>query len=302
MRVAVKEKSENASTPPLPNSPDARCKGGCCGGCHGAETQSSPDAEDSVASEMEAPVALVTGGAVRIGAAICRQLCMAGYNLIVHYRESRDAAEALRDELVTLGAACELMPCDLARSDQVEAFVKRCWSVFGSINLVVNNASVFARHDLLESEVEDFELQWRVNALAPMLVTKAFASLCRQHDDPAVDRCVINLLDRRVATHEPGCIPYLMSKKVLDAFCSSAALELGPHVRINAVAPGPILPPPGGTISEAAGRTVLNAPCTPQNIASAVYYLSQASCVTGQRLFIDAGQHLCSIGVEDKLR
>lgn len=227
---------------------------------------------------------------------------MAGYNLLIHYRQSREAAETLREELVGLGAECELIQCDLAESDKVEAFVERCWSVFGAISLVVNNASVFNQNDLLDSEIADFEMQWRVNALAPMLVTKAFARLCRTLSDSEADPCVINLLDRRVATHEPGCIPYLMSKKVADAFTASAALELGPGVRVNAVAPGPVLPPPAGTIGEPAGRTVLSAPCTPQDIASAVLYLSQSACITGQTIFVDAGQHLYSIGVEEKLR
>ena len=100
------------------------------------------------------------------------------------------------------------------------------------------------------------------------------------------------VLDRRVATQEAGCLPYLVSKKALQAFTESAAIELAPGLTLNAVAPGAVLAPPAGTLSEAAGAAPLKAPCTPQAVAQAVCWLAANRVVTGQTLFVDAGQHL----------
>jgi NAD(P)-dependent dehydrogenase (short-subunit alcohol dehydrogenase family) len=132
--------------------------------------------------------------------------------------------------------------------------------------------------------------EFQVNCFAPMLLTQAFARVLEGRPG-----CVVNLLDRRVAGVEAGCIPYLVSKQALAAFTRNAALELAPGVRVNGVAPGPILSPPGeadDVVRELAGRTPLTYRCSPADIAAAVGFLVEQDGITGQILFVDSGQHL----------
>jgi NAD(P)-dependent dehydrogenase (short-subunit alcohol dehydrogenase family) len=110
-----------------------------------------------------------------------------------------------------------------------------------------------------------------------------------------VSGAIINVLDRRISSVAPDCLPYLLTKKALAEFTKSAALELAPEIIVNAVAPGAILPPPGGDEAiarELAGAAPLDHRCTPDDVARAVVSLLEAEGITGQTLFVDSGQHL----------
>ena len=235
--------------------------------------------------------ALVTGGAVRIGRAIVLELAARGADVVIHYRRSEDAAHALAAEVQAMGRGAWIVPADLADVQACEALMATAWRMAGGLSILVNNAAVFDRRPLAACEAGDFQNQWQINALAPMLLTQSFARRHAATGEAGVGR-VVNLLDRRVATQEAGCLPYLVSKKALQAFTESAAIELAPGLTLNAVAPGAVLPPPAGTMSEAAGAAPLKAPCTPQAVAQAVCWLAANRVVTGQTLFVDAGQHL----------
>ena len=295
----------SASKPQSQNMPDSGCGGcGCGGGCSAqtADTGESPQTEWS--AEAHAPVALVTGGALRIGAAICRTLCLAGYDVLIHCNRSIEAARVLQAEFLELGAASEVLTADLADGDQIERLMQDAWRFADRLDLVVNNASVFSRQPLESADAAEFDRQWRVNALAPILITRAYARemRVRRAGYEIGTGCVVNLLDRRVATDEAGCLAYLTSKKALAAFSRSAALELAPDVRVNGVAPGAVLPPSAGVMSETAGDAPLPVRCLPEDVARAVLYLAQSECVTGQTMYVDGGQHLQSVATVATVR
>lgn len=244
------------------------------------------------------PVVLVTGGAVRIGKAIVLELASRGCDVLIHCRRSHEAAEKLRSSLASMGRRAWVVSGTLDSPRDCESLWSACREAAGRVDVLINNASIFNRTSLVHSDVEDFENHWRVNAFAPMWLTRLLAidiaAAGRETDAPRAS--VVNLLDRRVALPEPDGLPYLTSKCALHAFTLSAALELAPAIRVNGVAPGAILPPPGrSAMPEPAGRAPLHQRCQPEDVARAVAFLTMEACITGQVLYVDAGQHLWSV-------
>ncbi len=243
--------------------------------------------------DVSGKCALVTGGAVRIGAAICERLAAAGVHVAVHCNQSRPEAEGLAKRLeADYGVRTALVQGGLDQPDQVERVMADARAGLGRIDILVNNAAVFHRESLMEMSVESLESELRVNALSPILLTQAFAA---GYDGPEGEGVVVNLLDRRVATPAAGELPYQLSKRMLAAFTELAALELAPAVRVNGVAPGPVFPPPGEGgeyLYDRGGACVTPSRCTAGDVADAVLFLLGASSTTGQVLFVDSGQHL----------
>lgn len=236
--------------------------------------------------------AMVTGGAVRIGRAICEELAGRGCVVVIHCKRSVREASELQRRLVDNGGAAHVVRGSLDTQADCERTIEEAWARTGGLDVLVNNAAMFRKQPLLEATGEEFDAMWRVNCLAPVLLTRAFA--LRRGGKPG--GVAINLLDKRVAGNETGCLPYLLSKKALEAFTRAGALELAPAIRINAVAPGAILPPPRShaSIKDLAGFVPLRLRCTPGDIARAVVFLAETDTLTGQILFVDGGQHLCA--------
>jgi len=224
--------------------------------------------------------ALVTGGAVRIGAAITKALQAEGVEVVVHYRHSRMDAEALSPFTIQ---------ADLESSEACSRLIEQA----GKLDILVNNASIFTKDTLASTTTERVQREFQVNLFAPM-------ELCRTFAAQASEGAIINLLDRRIRCHDTTCVPYSLSKKGLEELTRLAALEYAPGIRVNAVAPGPVLPPPGSpsaSARELAGAIPLDALPSPDEIAEAAVYLLKAGSVTGQVIFVDGGQHLLGNGV-----
>ena len=223
--------------------------------------------------------ALVTGGAVRIGRAISDALQAEGAEVIVHFRNSEKAAEAFWPNVIR---------ADLDDPAQCESLIDRVAEQFGNIDILVNNAAVFHRCSLLDSTQGSILKELQPNLFAPLALIRGFAQQNRQGK-------IINLLDRRITTHDTDFVPYMLSKKGLEELTKLSALELAPGITVNAVAPGAVLPPPNSksdTAWEPAGTIPLDRMPTPAEIADAVLYLLKADIITGQILFLDGGQHL----------
>ena len=247
---------------------------------------------------LRSSTALVTGGAVRIGRAICLALAERGCNVVVHYHRSAAQAKALCRELEKKSVRAFVVQGNLGSPAGCERVIREARRKAGALNILINNAAVFHK-DTIESMTEDKLLsELRVNLLAPMALTRAFACLNQEQGNREQERVlakVINLLDRRITGNDPACVPYVLSKKMLAEFTRSAALELAPRITVNGVAPGAILPPPGrgaGRVRDLAGRSPLKRQCTPEDVASAIVYLLESDAITGQTLFVDGGQHL----------
>lgn len=244
---------------------------------------------------LEEKVALVTGGAVRVGRAIVRKLANAGCDVVIHYRDSAADATALAAELQDMGRQAWLVRGDLAEEDEPETVLRAAWDMAGWIDILVNNASTYSREPLADAEAGDFDRHWRVNALAPMLLTKAFADCAGATDILPADYLghVVNILDRRISAPDAGGLPYWVSKRALASFTLGAAVELAPRIAVNGIAPGPVLAPaalsPG---SDPAGTLPLPTRCRPEDVGDAVVYLASSRSITGQILYVDSGQHL----------
>lgn len=224
--------------------------------------------------------ALVTGGAVRIGRAITEALQAAGAEVVVHYRNSGAEAERLSPFTVQ---------GDLNNIGECSRIVEES----GDLDMLINNASIFSRDRLCDAAPDRVLKEFNINLFAPMELTRAFAARNRHG-------AVINLLDRRVRCHDIECAPYSMTKRGLEELTKLSALEYAPDIRVNAVAPGPVLPPPESTADSArelAGLIPLDKLPSTEQISDAVVFLLMADSVTGQVVFVDGGQHLLGNGV-----
>jgi len=238
--------------------------------------------------ELRGKKALVTGAAVRIGEAICLALAREGAEVVIHYRRSAEEAETLKSKIEAVGGSAAVVSADFSDPGAVSEFLRDVFEKVGSLDILINNAAVFHKDGLDELTDDKLVSEFRMNLFTPMLLVSEFGRLVKRG-------AVINLLDRRIAGLDGTCMPYVLSKKALAEFTRMAALELAPGIRVNGVAPGAILPPPGkGTeyLKDHAGLVPLGDRGTVNDVADAVIGLLKNDAVTGQILFVDGGQHL----------
>lgn len=229
--------------------------------------------------EINSKRALVTGGSVRIGRAITEALMAEGAEVIVHFRNSEKEADAFRPNVIQ---------ADLSDPAQCETLIQRAADQFGPIDILINNAAVFYQTKLADAAHEVVMKELQVNLLAPLALIRGFARQTKTGK-------IINLLDRRITSHDTTCVPYMLSKKGLEELTKLAALDLAPGITVNAVAPGAVLPPPKDRDNPAweyAGTIPLGKRPSPADVAGAVLYLLKSDSVTGQTIFVDGGQNL----------
>lgn len=240
------------------------------------------------------PVALVTGAATRIGRAIALRMAAEGRDVAVHYRSSREAAESLCDAIRALGRVAEAFGADLTRTEEVARLAGEVLDRFGRVDILVNNASPFHPTPVLGTDpavlVDACDEFHAVHVRAPLQLIAAFAPGMRSRGTGRV----VNLTDAALRTPRPDFGPYQASKAALEQLTRVLGRELGPEITVNAVAPGAILPPPGGTV-EAMAETIANIPARRlgrvEEIADAVeFFAGGPSYVTGQILAVDGGR------------
>lgn len=233
------------------------------------------------------PVALVTGGAVRVGRVISLALAEAGYDLLVHYHSSAGPAEEVRDRVEALGRRCLIHGADLSDPDSPERLAEAVRDEFGRLDLLVNSAANFRSHHILDVDAEEWDRALDVNLRAPHLLTRAASGMLR-----TARGAVVNIADHM------GLKPWVryghhsVSKAALVHLTRIQARALAPEVRVNAVAPGLVLPPEGlspEALEREVDATLLKRKGTPEDVAEAVLYLARASYVTGHLLVVDGG-------------
>lgn len=233
------------------------------------------------------PVALVTGGAVRVGRAISLGLGEAGYDVLVHYRSSSGPAEEVRERLQGIGRRCVLASADLGASAAPDGLAQMLEREFGRLDLLVNSAASFESTHILETDAEEWNAILELNTRAPHLLVRALAPMLRRSGGS-----VVNIADHMGLRPWVRYGAHSVSKAALIHLSRIQARALAPEVRVNAVAPGLVLPPDhlsGEALREEVDATLLKRSGTPQDVVEAVLYLARASFVTGQLLVVDGG-------------
>ena len=245
--------------------------------------------------------ALVTGGARRLGRAMALALAGRGYDIALHFAGARDAAEKTGAEIQALGVNVGLFQADLTIESQTSRLVREASEGLGQpLNVLINNASIF-EHDTLETATRDsWDRHMESNLRAPFVLTQAFAAQAPkvgtdENEEPIARAAVINMIDQRVRKLTPEFMSYTIAKMGLWAFTQTAARALAPHVRVNAIGPGPTLQGVRQSARHFADQrraTILERGSNPEDIVAAMLYLLDAPAVTGQLICTDAGQHL----------
>jgi len=239
-------------------------------------------------------VAIVTGGAVRIGRAISLALAGEGMPVCLHYGSSQDAAEQTATEVRDAGGTVFTVQADLA--DPVaatETIFETALKAFGHVDVLINNASIFEPGTLADLTPECWERHQAINLAAPTFLCQRFASEVKQC--PAATGAIINIADWRALKPQSGHLAYTISKAGIVALTRILAQELAPKVRVNAIAPGAILPPPGAADDfeeQIASCIPLRQIGSPEEIIEAVRFLLRSDFVTGEILHVTGGQQL----------
>ena len=235
-------------------------------------------------------VALVTGGAVRVGRALSLGLAAAGYDIAVHYRSSARPAEDVVKRVQEMGRRCVLVPGDLADPDAAPAMAARLTESYGRLDLLVNNAATFDMQPLLDVDAAAWDAVMDVNVRGPHLLVRALAPLLTASRGSVVN--IVDLSAYQAWTEYPH---HAVSKAALAHLTRIQARVLAPEVRVNAVAPGAVLPPddyaPERMVALRA-QTPLQTLGTPEDVLGAVLFFAEAPFVTGQILAVDGGRLL----------
>lgn len=236
-------------------------------------------------------VALITGGAARLGRAITLALAEAGFAVAVHHRASAAAAEATAAAARALGVAAVTLRADLAEETQAAALIAGAEAALGPVGVLVNNASVFERDEWHDATRESWALHMETNLRAPFVLMQRFAAAL----PASAEGVVINLLDQRVWSLTPHFISYSLSKAGLWTLTQSMALALAPRIRVAAIGPGPALPGPRQSQAQfdrQQAAVPLGHGTTPAEVGRAALAILALPSFTGQMLALDGGQHL----------
>lgn len=234
-------------------------------------------------------IALVTGGARRVGRALVDALVQAGADVVIHHGSSPQEAQAAVQEIRALGRKAAAIQADLERPDEAASLMARAQSMLGPIDWLVNSASIFEPLDFAATTVEAWDRHFAVDLRAPFLLCQAFA---RQR--AGAPGAIVNILDWRALRPAADHFPYTIAKAGLAAMTRSLAIALAPAIRVNGLALGAVLPPADGAATaldsvpsgrwaslEEVGQTLL-------------FLLAGPDYITGSILHLDGGRHLVS--------
>nr|AIA15738.1 short chain dehydrogenase [uncultured bacterium] len=236
-------------------------------------------------------IALVTGAATRIGAAIARRLAREGFAVVIHHRSKPEEAQALAAELRETGHRAGTVQSDLADRAQRARTIAEAAAQFGPLTLLVNNASSFERDSVRDLDEKTWDLHFAVHAEAPAFLARDFAAQL----PPETAGNIINLIDNRVLDLTPAYFSYTLSKSVLWTMTRTLAQSLAPNIRVNAIGPGPAVPPPGVSAEAHARRSAelpLRGAADAEALADGVVAILNLPSMTGQMLALDGGEHL----------
>lgn len=244
--------------------------------------------------------ALVTGAATRLGRAMALYLAGRGADVAIHYNASESAAQAVADEIATMGRKAALLRADLLAEGEIAALFPRAAEALGGpLTVLINNASIFEYDNLASATRESWDRHMMSNLRAPFVLTQALAAQIPPPDmsdgELRARGLVVNMVDQRVRKLTPEFMTYSLAKSALWSFTQTAAQALAPAIRVNAIGPGPTLQGHRQSADHFARQraaTLLERGANPDDICAALGYFLDAPAVTGQLLCVDGGQHL----------
>jgi len=239
---------------------------------------------------MKGKTALITGAAQRIGKEMALHLAKQSWNLALHYNRSKKEAESLRDYLQAIYPQQEfnIFACELSDEEELELLISRVYKVCGRIDMLINNASVFDPGLLMKTDLHLYNHQMDVNLKAPFVLMRDFAKVCKKG-------LIVNFLDTRITKFSSTYAAYSLSKVALAHLTQMGALEFGPDIRVNGIAPGATLPPHNGEagyLENKAAQTPMKQPGGIQPILKSLNYICENNFLTGQILYCDGGEQL----------
>ena len=243
------------------------------------------------ATAAERPVALVTGGARRIGAAIAKDLAANGFAVAIHCNGSRDEADRLSAAIRDGGGEAAVFQADMTAMDAVEQLIPSVARAVGPVALLVNNASIFEDDRATDFEWDVWDRHFAVHLKAPAMLARQMAAALPE----GAEGLVVNVIDQRVWRLTPNFFSYTLSKSALWTATRTMAQALAPRIRVNAIGPGPTLMNERQNARDfqrqVDGLLLERGPDLAE-FGATIRYLWQAKSVTGQMIALDGGQHL----------
>lgn len=251
--------------------------------------------------KIQGKTALITGGAHRVGKALTMMLAQAGANVVVNYNSSADEASKTVDEAKALGVDALAIQCDVSDYHSVQKMCQQIEDHFAGVDIIINAASLFGKTSFPSDKPDAIEMWQRVtrisidgafyvcNSLVPSMQRRA-----KENNDNGV---IINIVDLSVWQPWHNFTAHAVGKAGLMALTHQLALELAPTIRVNAIAPGAVLPPPGygeARIAESSKRIPLQRWGSAEDVAHAARYLLEANYVTGEVIVVDGGERIAS--------
>jgi NAD(P)-dependent dehydrogenase (short-subunit alcohol dehydrogenase family) len=233
----------------------------------------------------------VTGAGRRLGRAIALDLAERGWSVGVHYHASAAEALAVVAEIEAKGGKAAAFAADLARMGAPEPLIESCAATLGPITCLINSAACYERDDIQTLDRDSWQAHLDVNLRAPIFLAQAVARRLPK----GASGNIVNLIDQKVLRLDPEFFSYTVAKSALWTATKMLAQALAPDIRVNAIAPGPVLPSLKQSEEEFAREcrsTLLGHGVGPEEVTAAVRFLLETPAITGQMIALDSGQHL----------
>ncbi len=232
--------------------------------------------------------AIITGGAKRVGQSISLFLASLGYTIIITYKNSLIEAEKTKIEIEKTGGKCHLVKCDLSDISEVRTLIEYSYSLENDISLLINNASVFNKNNLKDTTDNQLVDNYFVNFFSPYILTRDFANIIQKGT-------IINIIDSKAEKNGFKYSAYTLSKKSLLDLTYQSAVELGPDIRVNGIAPGFVLATENDDadyFTRLSENNPLHKSCSLNDINNSIKFILTNKFVTGQIMYVDGGKHL----------
>jgi pteridine reductase len=239
--------------------------------------------------KLSGQTALITGGARRVGRALTEALAEAGANVVINYNQSGEEANELVRQLSTRGVRATAFQADVSQKHEIDALIAHIRATFGGLDILVNSASLFESAPFAEISEADWRRVLDVNLTGPFLLSQAALPLLQSSDHANI----VNILDLSALQAWPSYAHHSVSKAGLLHLTKVMARALAPRVRVNAIAPGTVLPPDGydGTAGDGTSDRRLVTPAgSPDDVVKALFYLLDSNFVTAQVVVVDGGR------------